>query len=76
VLLLWRWESAAERAERAAAQPEPDEVSDGAQPARSAPFPTPPLDLPHYHGVGLAGTGKPVLAGVTGDDGTKEVSGA
>jgi hypothetical protein len=41
------------------------------------------MDLPHYHGIGLAGSGgDPVLAGVTGDDsatgngGTKEVTGA
>jgi NADH-quinone oxidoreductase subunit H len=73
--LLWRWESAAERAERetVAAAAEFEAEADEARPA--APFPTPPLDLPHYHGVGGANPGESVLAGVTGDD-TKEVSGA
>jgi hypothetical protein len=41
------------------------------------------MDLPHYHGIGLAGSGgEAVLAGVTSDEGaaggggaTKEVTG-
>jgi len=74
LLLLWRWEAAGERAEREAAEAEEEAlVEEGA--AEPAPFPTPPLDLPHYHGIGIATTGKPVLAGITGDD-TKEVTGA
>jgi NADH-quinone oxidoreductase subunit H len=68
LLLLWRWESAGAKAERLAAQAEADRVAAGRQPPESATFPTPPLDLPHYHGIGLAGSIKPVLAGVTGDD--------
>jgi NADH-quinone oxidoreductase subunit H len=71
--LLWRWESATERAEREAAEAADESDADEARPA--APFPTPPLDLPHYHGVGGASPGESVLAAVTGDD-TKEVSGA
>jgi NADH-quinone oxidoreductase subunit H len=74
LVLLWRWESASERAEREAAEAE-EEAPTEEEPAGTAPFPTPPLDLPHYHGIGIAPTDKPVLAGVT-DDSTKEVTGA
>ena len=73
--LLWNWESAGQRAERLAEEAAEDRAAEGEQPASTAPFPTPPLDLPHYHGVGLTRPGEPVLAQVTGDD-TKEVSGA
>jgi NADH-quinone oxidoreductase subunit H len=80
--LLWRWESSAQRAERLAAEAEEEAAAEPERPAPPA-FPTPPLDLPHYHGIGLAGSGKPVLAGVTGDDsatghdgGPKEGTGA
>ena len=73
--LLWRFESAGQRAERLAAEAEEEREAEDEQPPPAAPFPTPPLDLPHYHGIGLARPGQPVLAAVTGDD-TKEVSGA
>jgi NADH-quinone oxidoreductase subunit H len=77
-LLLLRWESAGQRAERQA-EVEAEEAeraqAEGRAPAGPA-FPTPPMDLPHYHGIGLEGSG-PVLAGVTGDDaGAKEGNGA
>jgi NADH-quinone oxidoreductase subunit H len=77
--LLWRWESAGERAQRLEAEAAADREETGEEAEPRATFPTPPLDLPHYHGIGLAGSGPPVLAGVTGDDsaasGTEEVSG-
>jgi NADH-quinone oxidoreductase subunit H len=77
--LLWRWESAGERAQRLAAEAEEDREAAVDESAVDTTFPTPPLDLPHYHGIGLASAGQPVLAGVTGDDsvagGTKEVTG-
>jgi NADH-quinone oxidoreductase subunit H len=77
--LLWRWESASERAQRLAAEAEADREDTDEEPPGRATFPTPPMDLPHYHGIGAASAGQPVLAGVTGDDGatggTKEVSG-
>ena len=70
LLLLWRWESAGQRAEQEAALAEEAAAAGPGQAAgATAPFPTPPLDLPHYHGVGLASTGQPVLARVGGDDG-------
>jgi NADH-quinone oxidoreductase subunit H len=74
--LLWRWESAPQRAERLAQEAEEERLAAG-QDETAAPvpaFPTPPMDLPHYHGIGLATSG-PVLAGVA-DDEAKEVSSA
>lgn len=78
--LLWLWESRGARAEREAALAAEEEAE---RPVPSTPFPTPPMDLPHYHGIGLAGSGgEAVLAGVTSDEGaaggaggTKEVTG-
>jgi NADH-quinone oxidoreductase subunit H len=74
--LLWRWESAPQRAERLAQEAEEERLAAGQdEPAAPVPaFPTPPMDLPHYHGIGLATSG-PVLAGVA-DDEAKEVSSA
>jgi len=82
--LLWWWESSGSRAERQAERAAADRaVEETEHPAPSAPFPTPPMDLPHYHGIGLTGSGgDAVLAGVAGDEGaagaggTKEVTGA
>jgi hypothetical protein len=74
--LLWRWESAPQRAERQAKQAEESRLAAGGEePVSPVPaFPTPPMDLPHYHGIGIATSG-PVLAGVA-DDEAKEVSSA
>jgi NADH-quinone oxidoreductase subunit H len=53
--LLWMWDSAAQQ--RAARYAEPVEGAD--QPgqavvaASASSFPVPPMDLPHYHGVGI-----------------------
>ncbi len=69
--LLWLWESAAERKDREAAEAKADFEAEADEARTAAPFPTPPLDLPHYHGVGRASPGESVLAAVTGDD-TKE----
>ncbi|WP_300613441.1 NADH-quinone oxidoreductase subunit NuoH [Trebonia sp.] len=71
--LLWRWESAPQRAERLAAEATEARLASGEAEPEPA-FPTPPLDLPHYHGIGIA-TSRPVLAGVA-DDEAKEVSSA
>jgi NADH-quinone oxidoreductase subunit H len=75
LILLWRWESGAERAERIAKEAADERAMHAGEAPQAAPFPTPPLDLPHYHGIGAASPGESVLAGVTGDD-TKEVPGA
>jgi NADH-quinone oxidoreductase subunit H len=78
MLLLLFWETQSQRAERRAA--EAQEEAELAQPEgpaapRIPAFPTPPMDLPHYRGIGLDATSGPVLAGVAGDDSTKETSG-
>jgi NADH-quinone oxidoreductase subunit H len=78
VILVWAWDSAAQqRAMKYAAPPAAADpfIAGEARDAESA-FPVPPLDLPHYHGVGLdAGFG--VEAGASpSDTSSKEVTGA
>ena len=70
--LLWRFEPSAERAERLAQEAADEREADGDEAPPAAPFPTPALDLPHYHGIGSASPGESILAAVTSDD-TKEV---
>jgi NADH-quinone oxidoreductase subunit H len=70
--LVWRWESAGQRADRLAADAAEQGALEGDEEPPAAPFPTPPLDLPHYHGIGRASPGESVLAAVSTDD-TKEV---
>ncbi len=71
--LLWSWESAGQRAERLAAEAEEARIAAG-EPEPEPAFPTPPMDLPHYHGIGVA-TSKPVLAGVADDEAQEVTSG-
>jgi len=70
--LVLRWETPAERGERVATQAAEERAANAGEAPPSTPFPTPPLDLPHYHGIGGASPGESVLAAVTADD-TKEV---
>jgi NADH-quinone oxidoreductase subunit H len=72
--LLWSWESAGQRAERLAAEAEEARIAAGGEPEPEPAFPTPPMDLPHYHGIGAA-TGRPVLAGVADDQAEEVTSG-
>jgi NADH-quinone oxidoreductase subunit H len=72
--LLWSWESAGQRAERLAAEAEEARIAAGGEPEPEPVFPTPPMDLPHYHGIGVA-TSKPVLAGVADDQAEEVTSG-
>ena len=54
--LITMWDSAAQqRAARYATAAEPPSEADGrdARAAAATAFPVPPLDLPHYHGVGI-----------------------
>jgi NADH-quinone oxidoreductase subunit H len=79
ILLAWAGDVAAEK-RRAAAAAEPGPAagpgpSAGAEPAGEAGFPVPPLDLPHYHGVGVAGSPSPEPSAVTSGI-VKEVTGA
>ena len=85
--IVWVWETGAEQ-RRARLQPAPAEEPGGAagqaeagEPAAGPPgFPVPPLDLPHYHGVGVAPADRPdaprtlLDAGMTSNG--KEVTGA
>jgi NADH-quinone oxidoreductase subunit H len=72
MLLAWAWDTAAaKRAQAAEEQDEADtEVEAGA-------FPVPPMDLPHYHGIGVtpggSATGPPPATDAAA---TKEVTGA
>jgi NADH-quinone oxidoreductase subunit H len=76
-LLLLSWEAAGRRAALEAEEAGPEAGGPEEEgPARLVPaFPTPPMDLPHYHGIGLTGEG-PVLAGAVGDDASREVPSA
>jgi NADH-quinone oxidoreductase subunit H len=50
MLLAWAWDSSA--AKRAAAAEQLDEADASAE-AEAGAFPVPPMDLPHYHGIGV-----------------------
>jgi hypothetical protein len=65
LLLAWRGDVAAERRRAAAKEEQEEPARAGATPGAPGPgglgepagagagFPVPPLDLPHYHGVGV-----------------------
>jgi NADH-quinone oxidoreductase subunit H len=97
LLLAWMGDVAAERRRAAMAPPEPGEPGPAATaaephagrpaaaPGRGADFPVPPMDLPHYHGVGVtesagasvgAGAATPTEPGAATGDAVKEVTGA
>jgi NADH-quinone oxidoreductase subunit H len=70
MLLAWAWDmTEANRAKRA----EEMAAAEAGAEADARAFPIPPLDLPHYHGVGLAQESVPVT---TADRAGKEVTGA
>ena len=88
LLLAWRADVAYERRRRAAEEP-PEAAAERGRAAGApgpgglgepadAGFPVPPLDLPHYHGVGVVvPTGESRAdQGVTAADTVKEVTGA
>ena len=90
ILLLFLGDVAAERRRLAAEAPdEPDGAAVGSvvsTAAAAAPrsYPIPPMDLPHYHGIGVAAgagdepratTGGPSDPGSTANGTSKEVSG-
>jgi NADH-quinone oxidoreductase subunit H len=85
LLVLWvGWEMSASRSQREAEERAAAEEAEVAQHGPS--FPTPPLDLPHYHGLGPQMAGLRAVPGptapdttgpdTTGADTTKEVTGA
>jgi len=76
--LAWMWDSAAQqRAARYATDEDSAEEATAGQVAYGASaFPVPPMDLPHYHGVGL-GSGTGIEAEVSHTEtSSKEVTGA
>src|SRR5215813_157945 len=76
LLLAWRGDVAAERRRTAAEEEQEAPAREGATPG--AGFPVPPLDLPHYHGVGVVvptGGSRPG-EGDTAAGPVKEVTGA
>jgi NADH-quinone oxidoreductase subunit H len=76
--LVWMWDSAAQqRAARYATQEDSAEEAEAGQVEYGASaFPVPPMDLPHYRGVGLDG-GTGIEAGVGHKEtSSKEVTGA
>jgi NADH-quinone oxidoreductase subunit H len=74
MLLAWAWDSSA--AKRAQAAEDLDEADASAE-AEAGAFPVPPMDLPHYHGVGIhpegSATGEPPATEAAA---AKEVTGA
>jgi NADH-quinone oxidoreductase subunit H len=77
LVLAWAGDVAAERRRTAAAEatePAAAEPEAGAAPS----FPVPPLDLPHYHGVGVTASsaGEPADPDAVPRAGVKEVTGA
>jgi NADH-quinone oxidoreductase subunit H len=88
LLLAWRADMAYERRRRAAEEPREAAAEGGRAAGAPGPgglgepagagFPVPPMDLPHYHGVGVVvPTGESRAdQGVTAADTVKEVTGA
>src|SRR5580698_2524067 len=74
MLLAWAWDSSA--AKRAQAAEELD-AADASAEAEAGAFPVPPMDLPHYHGVGVhpegSASGEPPATEAAA---AKEVTGA
>jgi NADH-quinone oxidoreductase subunit H len=90
IVIAVSWDVAAERrasraaeAESAALEAEPEPGGIPSSRTRMT-YPVPPLDLPHYHGVGVTGAASPAgpapraaaVAGAGDANGTKEVTGA
>jgi NADH-quinone oxidoreductase subunit H len=85
--IVWVWETGAERRQAMLAgvpgdeqAAEPDAGLGADQPRQPQGFPVPPLDLPHYHGIGVSVTDHPAAGRTLLDTGTtsnsKEVTGA
>jgi NADH-quinone oxidoreductase subunit H len=75
ILLAWAGDAAASKRARLEAQEDAAETE-----AEGGVYPVPPMDLPHYHGIGVVATGSraagpgPPVSGSTGGTG-KEVTG-
>jgi NADH-quinone oxidoreductase subunit H len=81
VLLAWAWDNGAQRRAARLAGEYPDEDGEsavvGTQDAGGARrFPVPPLDLPHYHGIGVGAESVSGGDAITESGASKEVTGA
>ena len=75
--LAWMWDSAAQQraARYATGEDSAEEAAAGEVVYGATDFPVPPLDLPHYHGVGLGD--EPGLSDISNKDtSSREVTGA
>jgi NADH-quinone oxidoreductase subunit H len=76
LILAWAWDNAAQQRAMRYTGPAGDADPSDLDEAEASAFPVPPLDLPHYHGVGLeAGVGIEADASPSGTS-PKEVTGA
>ena len=79
LVLAWMWDSAAQQRAARYAAAETADVSEAGQAVAMGPdthFPVPPMDLPHYHGVGLGG-GTSLDTGISQTEtSSREVTGA
>jgi NADH-quinone oxidoreductase subunit H len=75
LIALWiSWEVSAQRSAR---QTEAEDEAVAEHDREHGPaFPVPPIDLPHYHGIGLGLPADPPTAAAEGPSATKEVTGA
>ncbi len=80
LVLAWAGDVRMERRRAAAAQQEEEAAAQAAEAREKGGggFPVPPLDLPHYHGIGVAvpSAGAAPGHGAAGDEAVKEVTGA
>jgi NADH-quinone oxidoreductase subunit H len=76
--LAWSWDRSVQRRAAAAAALDEAELAEEvveAEPGERG-FPVPPMDLPHYHGLGPAGLGPPATRTGQTEPTVKEVTGA
>jgi NADH-quinone oxidoreductase subunit H len=78
--LAWSWDRSVQRRAAAAAALDEAELAEEATVGEAGPgergFPVPPMDLPHYHGLGPAGLGPPATRTGQAEPTVKEVTGA
>jgi NADH-quinone oxidoreductase subunit H len=76
LILAWAWDNAAQQRAMRYSAPEADPSDLAEASAEASAFPVPPMDLPHYHGIGLeAGVGIEAGPSPSGTS-PKEVTGA
>jgi NADH-quinone oxidoreductase subunit H len=74
LLLFFGAEVSAQRKQRLAEEEEAEMAADAAE--NGPAFPVPPLDLPHYHGIGVSAGSSAAVPSPDSADAAKEVTGA